>query len=60
MTYFIIWEPLACRLRFVKTDCCSTVWALRKKLRLPIDGAQIFKLTEQKYNYAKEIISDVF
>lgn len=56
MTYFIVYEPALRRLRFVKTDRCATVWALRKKLRLPVNSAQIFKLTEQKYNYAKEIL----
>lgn len=53
MTYFIVYEPALLRIRFVKTDCCATARALRKRLRLLVNDAQIFKLSERKYNYVK-------
>lgn len=55
MTHFIIWEPSARRLLFIKVPHPVTVKQLRRLLNLPT-AAQIFPMNQQKYNYLKEVL----
>ena len=56
MTHFIIWEPSARRLLFIKVPYPVTVKQLRRLLNLPTAIAQIFPMNQQKYNYLKEVL----
>ena len=59
MTYFITWEPSMRRLRFIKAPSGYNVPAIRRSLSLPTAATQVWKVSEQKYFYAKEILKNV-
>lgn len=54
--YFIIYYPADRKLQFVRTPHPVTVKQLRRLLNLPSAAAQIFPMSQQKYNYLKEVL----
>lgn len=55
MKYFIIYEPDAHRLRFLRSSALRTKNAVRTFFKLT-PSAQVFLIPAKKYTYIKEIL----